>query len=158
MIGYLKLGGLIAGALVLLALVLIINGWRKDAAQVPLLEERIEQVNQQIAQERKQVKDAQAASRGFQDELRTLREARAAAPARTVRLCTLSAAAPGPAVPVAQPGPDGATASAGGNAQGAGPDIGARLYAIADRCDDLSAQVRGLQDFVTRQAATPRPQ
>lgn len=154
---YLKLivGGLVLAALV--ALGLIVNDWREKAAMVPVLEQRIDQANAQIELERKQRDDAQAASKGYQDELATLRAARAAAPARAVRLCNVPARTAAAEVSAPEPGSDGGTTAPGGDAPAAGPDIGPGLYAIADRCDDLSAQVRGLHDFVRRMAAGQPP-
>lgn len=156
MIGYLKLGGavVVLGALTWLGF--IVNGWRTDAAQVPVLNERIGAIAAQVELERKQFTGAQAASKGYQDELATLRAARATAPVRVVRLCRNVPADPKPGpVPAAERGPAAGAAAAGVLPQApgpiAGPDIGPELYRDADRCDDLAAQVRGLQDFATRQ-------
>lgn len=149
---------LIAGGLVLAALValgLIVNDWREKAALVPVLEQRIDQANAQIELERKQRDDAQAASKGYQDELATLRTARAVAPARAVRLCGPASVPASPTVPAGQPGPDGAAAGAGELPQVAGRDIGPGLFELADRADDIVAQCRGLQALETSRATAP---
>lgn len=147
----------------LLTLGLIVNDWREKAALVPVLEQRVEQANLQIEQERKQREAANAASKGYQDELASLRSVRAAAPARAVRLCTLPARTAAAASGTAEPGPDGGAAAPGLLPPGAGPDpepgpdIGPDLYALADRADELSAQARGLQDDALRKAEASRP-
>lgn len=147
MIGYLKLGAAVVVLGLLAWLGFIVNGWRQDAALVPVLEDRIVQANAQIASERQAVATVQLASKGFQDELATLRSARAAAPARSVRLCVVPATAASAGPRTGEPGSDGATTGAGQLPPVAGPDIGADLYAIADRADDLVAQCRGLQNL-----------
>lgn len=145
--------GLVLGAIVWLGL--IVNGWRNDAAQVPVLEDRIRTATAQIEQERQAVKDAQKASEGYQNELATLRSARSAAPARAVRLCNVPASPAAGEVPGPESGPDGSASGSGGVPPRAGPDIGPRLYASADRADDLSAQVRGLQEYARACSASP---
>ena len=82
------------------------------------------------------------------NELDNLNRQRAAVPVRVVRVY-LPAPARTDAVPSdshAKPATAGATPAAGvlPQAPGFGPDIGAALYSDADRCDELSAQVRAL--------------
>ena len=156
MIGWLKLAGVGLAAAAMLGLGLIVKNWHDEAARVPVLEAEIAQAKVTVETERRLKTEADAASRGYQDELEKLRAARAAAPVRTVRLCI------NPAVPAhgegaaAQPGSDGAAAPGGefsegtGSNTGQGPDIGPDLAALADRADQLSAQVRGLQDYINR--------
>lgn len=105
---------------------------------------------------------ADEASKGYQDELQKLHAAAAARAAPSVR-CHVSAAGLGG--PASLGGSDGAAAAAGILSPRAGPDtradtdtgdIGQWLYEKADRCDALSAQVRGLQDFTGRIAVEPR--
>lgn len=156
MIGWLKLAGIGLAAAALLGIGLVVKNWKDEAARVPVLEQQIAQANTTIETERRLKTEADAASKGYQDELENLRAARAAAPVRVVRLCvnpTVPADSGGAA---AQPGPDGATAPGGelsegtGSNTGQGPDIGTDLAALADRADQLSAQIRGLQDYVNR--------
>jgi len=88
------------------------------------------------------------ASDGYEKELSDLKLG--AAPAPIVRLCVYSTSGSG-ALPTKTPSPTGTSGSptVGGvlptNAQPA--DIGGQLFALADRADQLSAQVRALQEI-----------
>lgn len=103
---------------------------------------------------------ADEASKGYQDELSKLRADSIAHPAPSVR-CRVTGQGVG--ITQAASGSDGTAAADGVLPLRAGPeagsdtgDIGQWLYAQADRCDALSAQVRGLQDFSNRITAEPR--
>jgi len=159
MIGWLKLAGIGLVAAGLLAIGLIVKGWKDDAEKVPLLKDQLERSAWALERRIQSEKDVQAASEGYQNELKDLKAARASIPTRVVRLCVLSDG-PGPgAADAAEPGPDGAATGTGVVSEGAGsnhqpgPDIGGRLYELADRADELAAQVRGLQDYINRQQA-----
>lgn len=112
---------------------------RWNAGQRAIAE--VERLNRQLAAIEAGKRTADAASQRYQDEIARLN----ARPPRTrvVRLCP----EPRRDLPPAQPGSDGAGTPGGVGDQGAGPDIGPDLYALAARCDALTAQLRGLQGF-----------
>lgn len=85
--------------------------------------------------------------RGYLAELERLRAGRAGG-ARVVRVCNDAAAGAASGRPAGES--DGAAAAAGGVPPQARPDLGPSLYAEADRADELSAQLRALQDWVRR--------
>lgn len=102
-----------------------------------------DQAQADLAAERVNLQKAQKASKGYKDELQSLRVA-SSVPAPSVRcLVTRSVV---PQAPAAS-GPNGAAAGTGGSTQATGQtsDIGAGLYGIADSCDAISARLRGLQ-------------
>ena len=153
MIGWIKLAGIGLVAAGLLWLGLIVKGWKEDAALVPVLNERIAQVNATIDEERRLKREADEASKGYQNELEALKTVRANTPTRVVRLCVLSGPPGEAGGAAAEPGPDGAASGTGVLSERAGSDIGGRLYGLADRADELAAQVRGLQDYINRMQA-----
>jgi hypothetical protein len=148
----------ILGGALALGLLVMINGWRKDAARLPV-------VRQEFAVYRTGVETAQRVreevSNGYQAELETLRAAAGKRPAPAVRLCAPAA----PSVPAdrAAGRGDGAGAAGGqlpggnaaGDSAGAGPDIGRELFALADRADTLAAQLRACQSFVDKVRSKP---
>lgn len=105
----------------------------------------VQRLNRQIAALEAGKRTADAASMRYQDELERLRNR----PVRTrvVRLCPDADRNVSPA----QPGPTGTGPAGGVGDTGTGPDtrrdIGPDLYALAARCDALTAQLRGLQGF-----------
>lgn len=147
----LKLISWAAGALVTGVLVWIVNGWRIDANQLPIVEKELNNERATIAQIRADAKVVAAASAGYQFELTVLRERAASAPNFPVRLCRAAPAAR-VQIPATEPGLDGGIAAAGvvprgdGEDSGSGPDIGPALRALADRADQVTAQARGLQN------------
>lgn len=148
---YLKLIGAGIGAALLIGLFLVVNGWRKDAAELPLVQAALDQQKANMAEEHRLLSQSQEASSGFQAELKRLNDAAIAAalqPARPVRLCRLPVAPRPGADPAAQPGPDEASAAGGGVPEGVGPDIGPDLKGFALKADTLSAQIRGLHDYI----------
>lgn len=152
---WLKIGiaAAIVGALTWLGM--IVNGWHEDARKVPLLQDQLERAAWALDRRIESERVVQAASKGYQDELSNLRSARDAAPVRSVRLCVVPEGPAGTGQPSGgEPGPDGATPGSGGVPPQAGPDIGPELYALIDRADELSAQVRGLQEYA-RSCAAP---
>jgi hypothetical protein len=118
------------------------------------LQQQLVVATEALATERRNTKVIQEASDGYQKELAALAASRTAAASRAVRLCVEPPRSAVP-VPPAGSGLDGPAPAPGGDAAAAGPDIGPRLYGLADRCDELAAQVRGLQVFV-RGAANAR--
>ena len=122
--------------------------WKHDAEKVPGLKQEIANHEATIKQIRHEVAIANAASEGYQSELARLSAVRdSAGPAPVVRVCK-SAPQATVQVPGAQSGSDEGASTGGGVPQEAGPDIGPALYGIADQCDELSAQIRGLQKFI----------
>ena len=110
--------------------------WNKGRAAIVEAQE----LRKTLAAERAAKVAADNASKGYQDELERLRNRPARV--RTVRVCNSPAS-----VPPAQPGSSSAGTPGGVGDQGTGPDIGPDLYALAARCDALTAQLRGLQSF-----------
>lgn len=104
-----------------------------------------QELRKTLAAERAAKAAADNASKGYQDELERLRNRPTRV--RTVRVCNHPAS-----VPPAQPRPNGSSPAGGVGDEGTGPDtrhrdIGPDLYALAARCDALTAQLRGLQGF-----------
>lgn len=99
---------------------------------------------------------ANKASRGFHDELDQLRAAAARKPAPRVE-CVRRSAAASSALPASNPasGSDAASAPTGTLPQtdGSSHDVGPALFAIADDCDAVSAQLRGLEAFISGEIA-----
>lgn len=95
--------------------------------------------------------DAETQTR-YQTELDGLRADRARG-ARVIRVC--DAPRPVPASGAAAGQSDGAPASPGQLPAEPGRDLGPALYAEADRADELSAQLRALQDWIRREHPAP---
>jgi hypothetical protein len=149
----------ILGGALALGLLLTINGWRKDAAQLPV-------VRQQFAVYQTDVETARRTraevSNEYQGELERLRADAGKRPAPPVRLCQQPPAQVMPAAGTAGgrdgPGTTGGQLPGGTGpsvAEGPGPDIGAELFALADRADRLSAQLRACQSFVDKVRSKP---
>lgn len=151
---YLLYAKLAAGA-VLLALLgwlaLTVNGWHKDSLRVAAVEARSAEIAKQAAQTialvQSQLKSSQEASRGYSEELETLRSARKPAP--VVRLCR-PAANPVPAGSDPAARVDGGAAPAGLVREDAAGDreVGQALFNVAEEGDRCSAQVRALQGWI----------
>lgn len=133
---------------------LVVKGWHDDS-------EKLDEVEQEYAVYRTGIETAakvrKEVSDGFQSEIATLRANQRPAP--TVRLCQ----SPG-SVPASGPagGNNGSSPSgwqlpkADERDHQEGPDIGTDLFGLADRADELSAQLRACQSFVGKlQAAAP---
>lgn len=150
--GYLVLALALAGATAWGTFVVL--DWRADARRLALVEQELVDVR---ARHRLELTAAQEATDEYRNELETLRSRRAAEPARPVRLCR--AAVPAGSSSPAAGRPDGPAAGAGqlSGPDGPGRDVGPDLYAIADRCDELSAQLRGLQGWVGRTSGQLEP-
>lgn len=99
---------------------------------------------------------ANNASRGFHDELDQLKVAAALKPAPRVDCVRRSAAAVS-AVPDAGAarGPDAGAATTGvlPSSDGRTHDLGPALFETADQCDGVSAQLRGLEAFISGEIA-----
>lgn len=135
-----------AGIAAVFALGLTVHRWYVSAGE-------LEAVRQQLADERadraRDIALAAKASKGYQDEIDRLGTR---APLPAVRLCRT---APAPRTADTAARPDEASPAGGVGLQGAqggfeqGPDIGPELDQIAARCDAVTAQLRGLQGWVT---------
>lgn len=97
------------------------------------------------------LRDAQKASNDYQKELANIRIANSRERTPVVRLCKQPTVSKPRPLPPAGSGPHDSPASAGplppATEVQVGPDIGPGLFADADRSDELSAQVRGLQAY-----------
>lgn len=147
--------------LVSAAVVLGLLGWagfsfhhlRTEAARVPGLIAERDQARADAVKLRSDYTTAQRVSRDYQAELSGLRAAADAQPPRAVRLCIDPAPRHSP-IPAAERGLAGGATAAGVVSdaarpdRGQGPDIGPELYRLAEHCDRVSAQLRGLQAFV----------
>lgn len=149
---------LVLGAVVMLAVLAILGfaiwkvyTWREDALRLPIVQQELAQTRADLLEQQRLAAVANEASNGYQQELQALRARRV--PARVVRLC--SAADQGLPVSAGAGRPDGAAAGTGGSEAEARPgrDVGPELYAIADDCDAVAAQLRGLQAWVRGVAA-----
>jgi hypothetical protein len=143
---WLQLGAAVIVLLVLLFAGITVAHWKNEAAKVPALKQEIAGYVDQIKQIRADVESANAASAGYQAELARLRAARPVGPAPVVRVCRDAATVP--AGGAAQPRPDEGSSPGGLLPQEPGPDIGPALYSDADLADELSAQIRGLHQYI----------
>lgn len=127
-----------------------ISEWRDAYTMLPKV---IKQSNAQLQQAQDRynaLNDAYetslAASKGYQDELSKLQQTIDSAPsAPIIRVCK-PAKVPAPSKGADPAGPGDAAASPGVLSAALEFDTGP-LYGDADRCDKLSAQVRGLQQL-----------
>ncbi len=102
----------------------------------------------------RQAAASEQAVRGYEDEIRTLRDRPVAV--RTVRLCR--PADPGDVRDAAATGPaDGAGPAAGVVSGAAGPDIGPDLYRLARDADEVAARLRALQAWSAALSRPPEP-
>lgn len=129
----------------------LVGGW----FYVGRLQDRAEAANRLevqyaalVAVTRERERNAAETQARYQTELEGLRAGRAAG-ARVIRMCDAPRSVPAAGGTTGQP--DGAPASAGSVPQEPGRDIGPALYREADRADELSAQLRALQDWVRRE-------
>ncbi len=93
--------------------------------------------------ERENTRKANESAERYAISLENLKATRAAIPARSVRLCN---AAPG--VPATGAAASADDAAAGRVPQAPGPDIGARLYDLADEADRCVVTLSELQRWV----------
>jgi hypothetical protein len=130
-LAYLRLGAYAAIAIVIGLCLWRVHAWREGYLEVGQVRQEMEALKASQAA-------SQAASKGLQDELQTLRDTRKSAP--SVRVCK-----PAKPVPEAGAGRDGAAPGAGELPQTPGPDIGSDLYGLADEADELAARLRACQ-------------
>lgn len=105
-----------------------------------------------VAVTRERERNAAETQTRYQTELDGLRAGRTAG-ARVIRVC--DAPRPVPASGSAAGQPDGSPAGAGSVQAEPGRDLGPALYGEADRADELSAQLRALQDWIRREHPAP---
>lgn len=133
---------LIIGA-VFMAILGVVN-WQKVRAEkrARVAETALELANAEIEAERENTRKANEASERYAISLEQLKAARAAIPTRVVRLCNT----PSVSQAGATPGTDATGAE--GLPQAPGPDIGGRLYDLADEADQCAVQRDALIDWI----------
>jgi hypothetical protein len=151
---WIRLGAVIIAAFVIAFAVVTVKKWHRDSLALASAKAETAEIaaQAQLAIETlaAQQRAAYAASEGFQREIQELRDR--PVPVRTVRVLVPARAA----VPAAgaTPGRPDAGAQAAGvvhpdAGQVASRDIGPDLYALTLEADRCSAQLRGLQAWVT---------
>lgn len=136
------IGGVVA-VLSAIAIVAVIKSWKDDAEQLPIVRAEFRQYRTAIEQQAKLQENIVI---GIQNENTELRRLRESVPVRVVRLHIPARSVPAPAES------SSGDSSAGGAPSGllpeeAGPDIGGRLYALADAADEVSKQLRACQMY-----------
>jgi hypothetical protein len=142
--------GLLAGALIWAGVT--VAEWRQGYHQKEAAEAAAARVARESAAAMailaEQHRVALATSQGFQNERDELRKAAdAAGPAPVLRVCRPASVSAADATGRTIPGPDAVTPGAGGREEAVDLDTGP-IFAIADRCDAVSAQLRALQAWV----------
>lgn len=136
------------GFAAILALILVVMGWKADSEQLKLSEATVADLQSQLNDKEKEYVRIQTASAGYQQELADLRDYVSHRPAPVVRVCRTTPTKV--LAPTAtESGPDAGPSSAGILPQEPGPDIGPELRADAFLADGLSAQIRGLKSYIT---------
>ncbi len=131
------------------ALIFIVLGWKKDSEEKAALELKIENLETTIIKQGEEREKVQTAARGYQGELRDLRNYVSTRPPVSVRVCpTAVLPKPGPTI-VTDPRPDAGTAAPGSiqetpGVPGIGREIGGGMSFAADTADQLSAQLRAV--------------
>lgn len=152
-LAYIKLGGALLAGIALALFLWWAYGIYEKARKLPIVEQERDQAIADLNQYRSDLREAQEASNGYQSELSHLRIAAARAGSPVVRVCKQPRVPEHREVPAAGPGPVAAAPATGDVPPrdelpgGAGRDIGPGLFGLADRADELSAQVRGLQAY-----------
>lgn len=129
----------------------IVMQWKADADALPLVKARaaeelaLERAHSQLMHDQFDI--AYEASTRYQRELEELRNA-PREPAPVIRVCKPAPAVRSRPTGAAAPGSDAAAPATGGVQETVEFDT-QPLYDIADQCDRLSAQVRGLQTYET---------
>jgi hypothetical protein len=142
------------GVAAVVAVFVIVSGWKSKADDWPALNAELNQAHADLVQARQDFVDVQEVSNGYQQELEDLRVAAARERIPVVRVCRVPADPESRRLSPAERGPDETGAGAGQLPQAAegdpraGRDIGAELFAEADRADELAAQARWLQEYV----------
>lgn len=139
----LEMVGIGLGALALAGLLLVVKSWKDDAEKLPIVEAQFETYRETT---REHNEKREKIVLGIQDENGELRKLRESVPVRVVRLSI-----PARSVPTAASGSGGSDGAEGPAAgvlpEEAGPDIGGRLYALADEADEVSKQLRACQNY-----------
>lgn len=127
-----------------------VGTWRANSHQLKAAKAQIESIQAEHAIE---LKAAQDAAYDYQKELDRIRRT-PASPRPVVRMCNVP---PKPAAEEPTPAPtDGATTPREVVPEPARPDIGPDLYALAQRCDEVSAELRALQSWVNQVTTNDR--
>lgn len=137
---YLRIG-LIAAAVAFVGYLL----WREKylSDKLTVTRQELSTATAMLGAERDNARKANEASERYAISLENLKAARAATPVRTVRLCG------GPAsVPEAGTAAGADASGSEGLPQAAGPDIGQRLYDLADDADHCQVTLEALQRWV----------
>ena len=141
------IGGL---ALCVIGFAIVVKKWHDDSNAYKLAKvewsKTLESKNRELADMQANVEKANAASNKYHDELDRLDRERLTTPVRSVRLCHS---------PVRVPQATAGTTASGTPETGdeglqveVGPDIGARLYDLADQADQCAAQRDALIDWI----------
>lgn len=121
----------------------VIHGWKTDAAQLRVARSEIKALQEQHAL---RLKAAEETAYGYQMELEKIRKLPASVPRRVVRMCQSP-----PEAMRTDPAPastDDSTPASGLVPATPGPDIGSDLYDFAQRCEEVGAELRSLQNWV----------
>ena len=148
---YWKLAAFAVLALVATWLWVTVAHWREDSIRLPQVEAKAEKDLADAARKIEHLQlayeNAYHASEGYQRELKILHDAATAAgPAPVIRVCK-PAKLPSASIGKPSAGPDAATAGTGVLQETLDLDTGP-LFADADIGDALSAQIRGLHEFI----------
>lgn len=153
---YAKIGITIAALAAITWFAVLVGNWHRDAGRMHAAEADRDRIAAESAQAMQtmatQLRASYAASEGYQNELSTLRStARSIGPVRVCRTAPASVPAGTAATgrPDAAGAPAGVVPAATGGDPGISRDIGPDLAALADAGDQCSAQLRGLQAWVT---------
>lgn len=124
-----------------------------EAARLEWATAHLESIEALRAEQDKQREVSRAVEVDYEKAKSELDDVRRNLPARVVRLCRSAANQRDvPAVSVAAGVDAGAGAGAADDAREAGPDIGGRLYAFADECDDAVRRLEALQNWTRAMA------
>lgn len=120
-----------------------------EAARLEWATAHLESIEALRAEQDEQREKSRAVEEQYEQSKTELDDIRRNLPARVVRLCRTAAdRGDVPAVPAGSGVHDGAAASDADVPGAAGPDIGGRLYGLADECDDTARRLKALQEWV----------
>ena len=118
-----------------------------EAARLEWATAHLESIEALRAEQDEQRERSRVVEESYEQSKSELEDVRRNLPARVVRLCRAANPRDVPGVPGTAAGHDG-SASGDSDVQGAaGPDIGGRLYALADECDDAARRLKALQEW-----------
>lgn len=120
-----------------------------EAARLEWATAHLASVERLRAEQDEQQERSRVVEERYEQSKTELDDIRRNLPARVVRLCRAATDRDKlPAVPAAA-GRDDSAASGDADVPGAaGPDIGGRLYGLADECDDTARRLKALQEWV----------